>query len=36
MNTREKIIYEALSLFSIKGYEAVTIREIASAVGIKE
>lgn len=36
MSTREKIIYEALSLFSLKGYDAVTIREIASAVGIKE
>ncbi len=36
MTTREKIIYEALSLFSIKGYDAVTIREIASEVGIKE
>ena len=36
MTTREKIIYEALSLFSINGYGAVTIREIASAVGIKE
>lgn len=36
MTTREKILYEALSLFSIKGYDAVTIREIASAVGIKE
>ena len=36
MTTREKIIYEALSLFSINGYNAVTIREIASAVGIKE
>lgn len=34
--TREKIIYEALSLFSVKGYDAVTIRQIASAVGIKE
>ena len=36
MTTREKIIYEALSLFSVKGYGAVTIRKIASAVGIKE
>lgn len=36
LTTREKIIYEALSLFSIKGYDAVTIRQIASAVGIKE
>lgn len=36
MKTREKIIYEALTLFSVYGYDAVTIREIASAVGIKE
>ena len=36
MKTREKIIYEALSLFSVHGYDAVTIRQIASAVGIKE
>ena len=36
LTTREKIIYEALSLFSVNGYDAVTIREIASAVGIKE
>jgi len=36
LKTREKIIYEALSLFSVHGYDAVTIRQIASAVGIKE
>ena len=36
MKTREKIIYEALSLFSVNGYDAVSIRRIASAVGIKE
>ena len=36
MTTKDKIIYEALSLFSVKGYDAVSIREIASAVGIKE
>lgn len=36
MGTRDKIIYEALSLFSVHGYDAVTIRKIASAVGIKE
>lgn len=29
-------MYEALTLFSSYGYEAVTIREIAGAVGIKE
>jgi len=36
LKTREKIIYEALSLFSVNGYDAVSIRRIASAVGIKE
>lgn len=36
MTTRNKIIYEALSLFSVDGYNAVTIRQIATAVGIKE
>lgn len=36
MKTRDKIIYEALSLVSVHGYDAASIREIASAVGIKE
>lgn len=36
MTTKDKILYEALTLFSRYGYEAVTIREIAGAVGIKE
>jgi AcrR family transcriptional regulator len=36
MTTREKILTEALSLFSVKGYEPVTVRDIAYAVGIKE
>jgi AcrR family transcriptional regulator len=36
LTTKEKILYEALTLFSNFGYEAVTIREIAGAVGIKE
>lgn len=36
MTTKEKILYEALNLFSNYGYEAVTIRQIASAVQIKE
>ncbi|MBO7451600.1 MAG: TetR/AcrR family transcriptional regulator [Clostridiales bacterium] len=35
MNTREKIIDEALSLFSQKGYGDVYVSEIAEAVGIK-
>ena len=36
MTTREKILSEALNLFSIKGYDPVSIRDIAAAVGIKE
>jgi len=36
MTTREKILTEALTLFSVKGYDPVTVREIAYAVGIKE
>jgi AcrR family transcriptional regulator len=36
MTTREKILAEALTLFSVKGYDPVSVREIAYAVGIKE
>jgi len=36
MNTHEKIWREALNLFSVKGFEAVSVRDIAGAVGIKE
>jgi len=36
MNTKEKIMMEALSLFSVKGFDAVSVRDIAQAVGIKE
>lgn len=35
MTTKQKILDEALSLFSIKGYSAVYIGDIAEAVGIK-
>lgn len=35
MTTREKIIFESLRLFSEKGYDGVSMREIAAAVGIK-
>lgn len=35
MTTKEKIIYESLRLFSIKGYDGVSMRDIAAAVGIK-
>lgn len=33
--TKQKILDEALSLFSVKGYNAVSVEEIATAVGIK-
>lgn len=36
MTTREKILNEALNLFSVKGYDPVSVRDIAYAVGIKE
>lgn len=35
MTTKEKIIFESLKLFSDKGYDGVSMREIAAAVGIK-
>jgi len=35
MNTKEKIIYESLNLFSTKGFDAISVRDIANAVGIK-
>lgn len=34
-NTKDSIIYQALTLFSDKGYEGVSMRDIAGAVGIK-
>ncbi len=36
MPTKEKIIWEALELFSARGYAAVSVRDIAAAVGIRE
>lgn len=35
MNTKEKILNAALTLFSEKGYNAVSVRHIAAEVGIK-
>ena len=35
MKTKEKIIYQSLNLFSIRGYGSVSIRDIAKSVGIK-
>ncbi len=34
-STKERILQEALSLFSVKGYDGVSMSEIAEAVGIK-
>lgn len=35
MNTKQRILFEALTLFSKKGFKAVTMEEIATQVGIK-
>lgn len=35
-NTKQRILKEALDLFSVRGYEGVSVKEIASAVGIKD
>lgn len=35
-STKEKIIYEALKLFSEKSYDSVSVRDISTAVGIRE
>lgn len=36
MTTKEKIIDEALTLFSTKGYKGTSVKAIAEAVGIKD
>jgi AcrR family transcriptional regulator len=36
MNTKEKIIEVSLDLFSVNGYESVSVRDISKEVGIKE
>ncbi len=35
LSTRDRIIYCSLDLFSVKGYEGVSMRDIATEVGIK-
>ena len=35
MHTRQRILLEALRLFSRKGYDAVSVEQIADAVGVK-
>ncbi|MCD2492602.1 TetR/AcrR family transcriptional regulator [Lacrimispora sp. NSJ-141] len=36
MTTKERIIEEALTLFSVKGYHGTSVKNIADAVGIKD
>ena len=36
MTTKEKILDTALELFSQRGYNGVSVRDIARAVGIRE
>ena len=36
MNTKEKIFNISIDLFSKKGYDSVSLREIADGVGIKK
>ena len=35
-NTKQAILEEALNLFSVNGYDVVSVRDIANAVGIKD
>lgn len=35
-NTRQLILDESLNLFSVKGFDGVTVKDIAKAVGIKD
>lgn len=36
MNTREKIIYQSLKLFSVEGFDAVSTRMIARELGVSD
>ena len=36
MTTKERIIDEALTLFSVKGFKGTSVKNIADAVGIKD
>jgi len=36
MNTKERIVYISLELFAQKGFSGVSVRDIASVVGVRE
>ena len=36
LSTKEKILVEAMKLFSVQGFEAVSVRAIAAAVGVRD
>ncbi len=36
ISTKDKILLESMKLFSIQGYEAVSVRTIAAAVGVRD
>ena len=36
MTTKERIVQEALNLFSIKGFKGTSVKNIADEVGIKD
>ena len=36
MSTKERIVEEALTLFSSRGYQGTSVKNIADAVGIKD
>ena len=36
MNTKDKILIEALSLFSVYGFSGVSVRDIAKFIGLRE
>ena len=36
LSTKDKILLESMKLFSIKGYEAVSVRMIAAEVGVRD
>ena len=36
MNTKDRILIEALSLFSVQGFSGVSVRDISKSIGLRE